>query len=73
MFKPVVSVNVEPVTGVGVVPLPVVETNEVGVTIVADAALTAAPPRVKPTTLPVVANFAETVPFENDNNDPFAS
>jgi hypothetical protein len=60
---PVVSVKVEPTTGVGVVPLPVVVSIVTGVTVVLLVALTAVPPKVKPVTPPVVANLVATVPL----------
>ena len=61
---PVVSVKVEPTTGVGVVPLPVVVSIVAGVTVVLLVALTAVPPKVKPVTPPVVANLVATVPLD---------
>ena len=60
---PVVSVNVEPTTGVEVEPLPVVASIVAGVTVVLLVALTAVPPKVKPVTPPVVANLVATVPL----------
>ena len=64
LSTPVVSVKVEPTTGVGVVPLPVVDSNAAGVTVVLLVALTAVPPKVKPVTPPVVANLVATVPLD---------
>ena len=61
---PVVSVKVEPVTGVEVEPLPVVASIVAGVTVAAVVALTAVPPKVKPVTPPVVANLVATVPLD---------
>ena len=68
LSTPVVSVKVEPTTGVGVVPLPVVDSNAGVVTVVLLVALTAVPPKVKPVTPPVVANLVATVPLDPVNS-----
>ena len=61
---PVVSVKVEPTTGVEIEPFPLVVSIVAGVTVAAVVALTAVPPKVNPVTPPVVANLVATVPLD---------